>query len=140
MDSKLPHDVVSTCAKRDEPPSRRSRLHHSRSTFFHLEILRDVVGPATRLFCLFSVFCGLNFRALSCLSWFQTDTKKAHPHQGTRPFDSPFGLFATGNQKTPFLNFYALQIFADLAHFAAFAGQRRKLLLHEIGRLLHRQR
>ncbi|MBR5080315.1 MAG: hypothetical protein IKX30_16375 [Victivallales bacterium] len=23
---KLPHDVVSTCAKRDEPPSRRTML------------------------------------------------------------------------------------------------------------------
>ena len=27
MDFKLSHDVVFTCAKRDEPPSRRSRLH-----------------------------------------------------------------------------------------------------------------
>ena len=30
---------------------------------------QDVVGPAARLFSVFSVFCGLKFRALSCLSW-----------------------------------------------------------------------
>ena len=29
MDFKLPHDVVSTCAKRDEPPSRRQPLEFS---------------------------------------------------------------------------------------------------------------
>ena len=31
----------------------------------------DIVGPAARHFSVFSVFCGLKFRALSCLSWFQ---------------------------------------------------------------------
>jgi hypothetical protein len=30
---------------------------------------QDVVGPAGRLFSVFSVFCGLKFRAPSCLSW-----------------------------------------------------------------------
>jgi hypothetical protein len=28
---------------------------------------QDIVGPAARHFCLFSVFCGLNFRVLSSL-------------------------------------------------------------------------
>ena len=33
MDIELSLDVVSACAKRDEPPSRRSRLFHWQSTF-----------------------------------------------------------------------------------------------------------
>ena len=50
MGFELPHDVVSACAKRDEPPSRRSRLFHWQSTFcFYLDILREVVGPPARL-------------------------------------------------------------------------------------------
>jgi len=40
LDFKLPHDVVSTCAKRDEPPSRRSRLHSfAINILFHHRIL-----------------------------------------------------------------------------------------------------
>ena len=68
MDFKLPHDVVSTCAKRDEPPSRRSRLHHSRSTFCFIIKSLGILSARLRGFCLFSVFSGLitNISVHSC--------------------------------------------------------------------------
>ena len=43
MDFKLPHDVVSTCAKRDEPPSRRRPANPSSSSvsFFPQNLQND---------------------------------------------------------------------------------------------------
>ena len=69
MNFELSHDVVSACAKRDEPPSRRSRSIHWQSMFlFHHEILRKSSRPVCEAFCFFCVFSGLimNIRVHSC--------------------------------------------------------------------------
>ena len=70
-----------------EPPEPLT-LQHSEFIIFK-QVLQQIVGPAARLLfipcvlwteisCLFvpfvvsiRVFCGLKFRAFSCLSWFQ---------------------------------------------------------------------
>ena len=68
MGFKLPHDVVSTCAKRDEPPSRRQPLELSPFwiSYTH-QNSSDFVGVCGEAFCFFSVFSGLQkMRVNSC--------------------------------------------------------------------------
>ncbi|MCR5381059.1 MAG: hypothetical protein K6G44_08770 [Lentisphaeria bacterium] len=65
MGFKLPHDVVSTCAKRDEPPSRRQPLELSPFWIsYTLQNSSDFVGVCGEAF---SVFSGLQkIRVNSC--------------------------------------------------------------------------
>ena len=71
MNFKLPHDNFCTCAKRDEPPSRRRPTVFAElkaeSKYKCFSSLADVCEA----FCIFRVFSGLiKFVSIRVYSWF----------------------------------------------------------------------
>ena len=76
MGFKLPHDVVSACAKRDEPPSRRRPLRVFHFQIYLLSTTSSELWPTSARLCFFSVFSGLKIRVHSCHSWFLMNNKE----------------------------------------------------------------